>query len=114
MRMRSLLVLGALLLACYGYVLPRWADWSQNSRLDLVRALSEQHDVVIDDYVGNTGDYALFQGHTYSDKAPGPAFLALPVALAMQPMLDLPVSQRQLERLADSGKLSTTLNPTGT
>src|SRR4051794_30410939 len=97
----------------YGYVLPRWADWNQNSRLDLVRALSEQHDVVIDNYVDNTGDYALYQGHAYSDKAPGPAFLALPVALAMQPMLDLPISQRLLEQLAGSGKLSATLNPTG-
>src|SRR3954470_2315818 len=112
-RTRIYLLLGALLLASYGYVLPRWADWSQNSRLDLVRALSEQHDVVIDDYVGNTGDYALYQGHAYSDKAPGPAFLALPAALAMQPALDLPISQRLLEQLAGSGKLSATLNPTG-
>ncbi len=93
-RIRTFLLLGALLLATYGYVLPRWADWNQNSRLDLVRALSEQHDVVIDDYVSNTGDYALYQGHAYSDKAPGPAFLALPAALIAQPALDRPTSQR--------------------
>jgi hypothetical protein len=112
-RIRTFLLLGALLLASYVYVLPRWADWSQNSRLDLVRALSAQHDVIIDDYVNNTGDYALYQGHAYSDKAPGPAFLALPAALAVQPTLDHPASQRQLERLAGSGKLSATLNPEG-
>src|SRR4051812_18042899 len=112
-RTRILWLLGALLLASYSYVLPRWADWNQNSRLDLVRALSERHDVVIDDYVGNTGDYALYQGHAYSDKAPGPAFLALPAALALQPALNHPASQRQLERLASSGKLSATLNPDG-
>src|SRR5438128_11417351 len=101
-RLRTCLLLGALLLVTYAYVRPRWADWSQNSRLDLVRALSERHDVVIDDYVVNTGDYALYQGHAYSDKAPGPAFLALPAALAVQPALDHPASQRQLERLAES------------
>src|SRR5690349_12595131 len=112
-RKRIYLLLGALLLASYAYVLPRWADWSENSRLDLVRALSEHHDVVIDDYVGNTGDYALYQGHAYSDKAPGPAFLALPAALAVQPVLAHPASQHQLERLASSGKLSATLNPEG-
>src|SRR5690349_1669030 len=103
MHRRTFLLLGALLLASYSYVLPRWADWNQNSRLDLVRALSEQHDVVIDSYVGNTGDYALYQGHAYSDKAPGPAFLALPLALALQPALDHPASQGLLERLAGSG-----------
>src|SRR6266508_3397055 len=112
-RARTFLLIGALLLASYGYVLPRWADWSQNSRLDLVRALSEQYDVVIDDYVSNTGDYALYQGHAYSDKAPGPAFLALPAALIAQPALDRPTSQRWLERFAGSGKLSATLNPAG-
>jgi hypothetical protein len=113
MRTRSLILIAIILLTSYSYVLPRWADWNQNSRLDLVRALSEQHDVVIDDYVNNTGDYALYQGHAYSDKAPGPAFLALPAALMVQPMLDLPASQRLLERLSDSGKLSATLNPEG-
>ena len=112
-RVPTFLLLCALLLASYGYVLPRWADWNQNSRLDLVRALSEQHDVVIDDYVANTGDYALYHGHAYSDKAPGPAFLALPVALAIKPVLDHPASQNLLERLAASGKLSATLNPEG-
>jgi hypothetical protein len=107
------LLLGVVLLISYVYVLPRWADWNQNSRLDLVRALSEQRSVIIDDYVANTGDYALYQGHAYSDKAPGPAFMALPVALAAQPALDLPFVQRQLVRLAGSGTLGATLNPIG-
>jgi hypothetical protein len=110
---RHFLLIGAVLLLSYLYVLPRWADWSQNSRLDLVRALSEQGGVIIDDYVANTGDYALFEGHTYSDKAPGPAFLALPAALLMRPALDLPPVQQSLGRLAGGGALSATLNPTG-
>src|SRR5262245_42795786 len=110
---RQILLIAAVLLLSYLYVLPRWADWSQNSRLDLVRALSEQGSVVIDDYVANTGDYALFEGHAYSDKAPGPAFLALPAALLMQPALDMPIVQQSLGRLAGGSALSTTLNPTG-
>lgn len=102
-----------LLLVSYAYVLPRWADWSQNSRLDLVRALSERRSVVIDAYVANTGDYALYNGHFYSDKAPGPAFLALPAALVLRPVFEHPLVWRQVERLAESGALQTTLNPNG-
>ena len=114
MRKHHALLLGILLLASYVYVLPRWADWSQNSRLDLVRAMSEQQRVMIDDYVANTGDYALYQGHTYSDKAPGPAFLALPAALILQPVLDLPVVRQQSVRLAGGAAFGDTLNPLGT
>jgi hypothetical protein len=110
---RHSLLIAALLLLSYLYVLPRWADWSQNSRLDLVRALSEQGSVIIDDYVANTGDYALFEGHAYSDKAPGPAFLALPAALLVQPALDFVPLQQSLDRLAGGGALSSTLNPDG-
>ena len=110
---RQSLLIAALLLLSYLYVLPRWADWSQNSRIDLVRALSEQGSVIIDDYVANTGDYARFEGHAYSDKAPGPAFLALPAALLLRPALDLPPVQQVLGRLAGGSTLSATLNPTG-
>jgi hypothetical protein len=110
---RHALLIAAILLLSYVYVLPRWADWSQNSRLDLVRALSEQRSVIIDDYVANTGDYAFYQGHAYSDKAPGPVFLALPAALLIQPLLDLPLVRQPLERLAGGAALGTTLNPGG-
>jgi hypothetical protein len=113
MSRRHSLVIAAILLLSYIYVLPRWADWSQNSRLDLVRALSEQRSVMIDDYVANTGDYAEFQGHAYSDKAPGPVFLALPAALVLQPMLDMPLLRQPLDRLAGGAALGATLNPGG-
>lgn len=113
MSYRHPLVLVLVIFACYIYVLPRWADWSQNSRLDLVRALSEQRDVVIDDYVSNTGDYALYNGHAYLDKAPGPAFIALPVAQLAQPLLNSAAVRQRLGRLAGGGALSGTLNPSG-
>lgn len=53
--------------------------WNQDSRFDLTRALVEQHSVKIDSYHANTGDSAFFEGHFYSDKAPGLSLLATPV-----------------------------------
>lgn len=97
-----------LLLLCYSYVLPRWMDWSQTSRLALVRALVEQGTVRIDSYVETTGDYALYQGHYYSDKAPGPALLAAPFYAVIQPALRLEPVQHLLGKLAGSGALAAT------
>jgi hypothetical protein len=52
--------------------------WNQNSRIDMVRALVEHGTFTIDRYQHNTGDDSLRDGHYYSDKAPGAAFLCLP------------------------------------
>jgi hypothetical protein len=72
------------LLAIYAYTPPRWQDWNQNSRFNLTRAIVEDGTVRIDRYVGNTGDYATIDGHTYSDKAPGLSLLAVPVYAATE------------------------------
>ena len=56
--------------------------WNQNSRFDLLRAIVERHTLQIDAYHENTQDKAHFEGHYYSDKAPGLVFLAVPFALA--------------------------------
>ena len=61
--------------------------WNQNSRFDLLRAIIERHTLQIDAYHENTQDKAHFQGHYYSDKAPGLVFLALPFALIARPAL---------------------------
>ncbi len=61
--------------------------WNQNSRFDLLRAIVERHTLQIDAYHENTQDKAHFQGHYYSDKAPGLVFLAVPIALAARPGL---------------------------
>jgi len=61
--------------------------WNQNSRFDLLRAIVERHTLQIDAYHENTQDKAHFQGHYYSEKAPGLVFLALPFALAARPAL---------------------------
>src|ERR1700716_3439374 len=72
------LIIFTTLLVCYAYFFPRWADWNQNSRLDQVLALVDRGVWYIDDYYQNTGDYAQFEGHLYSDKAPGTAFVGVP------------------------------------
>jgi len=103
-----------LLLASYAYFFPRWADWGQNSKLDLTMAIVDQGTFVIDDYYQNTGDYALYKGHHYSDKAPGTSFLGVPFyavfkAVAGTSMLDLLV-----DRLASNQAVVDTLRENGT
>lgn len=61
--------------------------WNQNSRFDLLRAMVERHTLQIDAYHENTQDKAHFNGHYYSDKAPGLVFLAVPFSLAARPVL---------------------------
>jgi hypothetical protein len=61
--------------------------WNQNSRFDLLRAIVENHTLQIDAFHENTQDKAHFQGHYYSDKAPGLVFLAVPLALVARPVL---------------------------
>lgn len=63
--------------------------WNQNSRFDLLRAIVERHTLQIDAYHENTQDKAHYNGHYYSDKAPGLVFLAVPFALAARPVLRL-------------------------
>lgn len=112
-RYRNELFIFLVLLISYSYFMPRWADWNQNSRLNLVRAIVEEQTLRIDTYVANTGDYALFDGHYYSDKAPGTAFLAVPVYFLARPLLQSPPSQALLERLAQSDAFGETLNDAG-
>lgn len=113
-RNRTQILIFLILLSCYSYFLPRWADWNQNSRLDLVLAIVDQGTLSIDDYYENTGDYALFEGHYYSDKAPGNAFLAVPVYAALRPVLRSAPVERVMARLASSDAFAGTLNEQGT
>lgn len=48
------------------------------SRLDLLHAVYQDRTLRIDTYHTNTLDKAFFEGHYYSDKAPGTVVLALP------------------------------------
>ena len=60
--------------------------WNQNARISLTRAIIHHGSFTIDyfredseemDFV-NTGDWAFYGGHYYSNKAPGLSFLAVP------------------------------------
>jgi hypothetical protein len=103
-----------LLILCYTYTLPRWADPNQNSRLDMVVAIVDDGTFRIDEYVGNTVDYAKVGEHYYSDKAPGAAFLGIPVYAMLQRVLDLPVIDSLMHRLADNEAFKATLREEGT
>jgi hypothetical protein len=103
-----------LLLACYVYFLPRWADPNQNSRLDMVVAVVDNGTFHIDAYVDNTVDYAYYQGHYYSDKAPGAAFLGIPTYAALRSFLELPVMDRLMTSLSNNQALTATLREGGT
>lgn len=49
------------------------------SQLALTRAIVDEGRLEIDSYYNETGDRAYYNGHYYTDKAPGLSFLALPV-----------------------------------
>ncbi|RME97166.1 MAG: hypothetical protein D6768_20330 [Chloroflexi bacterium] len=102
-----------LLLVCYAYTFPRWADPNQNSRLNMVVAVVEDGTFQIDKYVQNTVDYAKVGEHYYSDKAPGAAFLAMPFYAGLKLFLDLPVLDSFTERLAHHQAFQSTLRSEG-
>jgi hypothetical protein len=97
-RIRALLI-AAVVFISYAYFY-QGGGWNQNSRFDLVRAIVEQGTLRIDAYHQNTDDKAFANGHYYSDKAPGLALLAVPIAKATRPLLRAagvnPVSARGL------------------
>jgi len=66
-----------LLLLVYCHQQPAKA-FTALSRLDLLHSIVIQGTLNIDKYENNTPDKAFFEGHFYSDKAPGVASIALP------------------------------------
>jgi hypothetical protein len=80
--------------------------WNANSRFDLVRAIVEEHTLVIDDYAENTRDLAFFHGHVYCEKAPGQSMLAVPIWAALHPLAH---GQRPRGRLVHQGAYLATL-----
>ena len=71
----------ALAFGAYAYFFQA-GGWNENVRLDLTRAIVEEHTIVIDYYAGNTGDFCVFNRHFYCDKAPGTSVLGVPVYAA--------------------------------
>ena len=106
-------LLGLLLLATYAYFLPAPA-WNESSRFDLVRSLVERQRLDIDPYHLNTEDKAFRNGHFFSDKAPGAAFLAVPGYAAYYAWLRLqgaPLPQAVPESVLRGGPAEDQLAP---
>lgn len=115
-----------ILTLCYGYFMPKWADWGANSRANVVYAFGDQGVLYIDDYHENTGDKACFagrdytgddpcgDGHYYTDKSLGPSLLALPFYMVFKGIAALPPVANFIENGAGGlGNLTDTLNPEG-
>ena len=102
------------LLSCYAYFFPRWAEWNQNSRMDMTLAIVEQGRFEIDDYYENTGDYAVYGDHVYTDKAPGTSFLGVPAYAAFQLLARIPAMEALLQKLSATEALKATLREGGT
>jgi hypothetical protein len=113
-RKRNEILLFVVLISCYTYFFPRWADWNQNSRLDLVMAIVDRGTLAIDEYYQNTGDYAYYNGHYYSDKAPGLSFFAVPFYAVFRRIAITPPVTRLMEELAQRDAFATTLREGGT
>ncbi len=75
-----------LALGVYAYFFQA-GGWNQNVRFDLVRAIVEEHTIVIDDYADNTGDFSVYNHHIFSDKAPGVSWLCVPVWASVHAVL---------------------------
>jgi hypothetical protein len=79
----------------------------------MVVAVVDDGTFQIDDYVENTVDYAKVGEHYYSDKAPGAAFLGIPVYAALKEFLDLPVMDSIMDRLENNEAFKATLRREG-
>ena len=83
--MKDRALLFVLLFASFAYFYQA-GGWNQNSRFALVRAITNEGTLNIDPFTNSTGDKAFYNGHYYSDKAPGLALAAVPVVAAVRPI----------------------------
>lgn len=104
------LILFITLALAYAFVFPRWLDWNANARFDLSAAIVEQGTLSIDAYAPNTGDYALFNGRRYSDKAPGLSFLGVPVYFVVSRVTQPEVVQNFIVSLGRAPAAAPTIN----
>ena len=81
----SYFILFVLFFVSYGYFF-QGGGWNQNVRICLTRAIIHHGSFKIDYYKEdskemefvNTGDWAVYNGHYYSNKSPGLSFMAVP------------------------------------
>lgn len=98
-----------LALVVFAYVMPQWADWNIDSRIDLVHAIVDDHSLSIDRYHQNTWDKAVYKGHYYSDKAPGTAMLGVPVYAAFVAARHVPLLSSGISDLEKNAAWNTAI-----
>ena len=96
------------ILLSYVYFMPRWAMWGPNTKLDLVMAIVRDSNFSIENYYTNTGDYALYEGVHYSDKAPGTSFLGVPFYSVYHLISNTSIVEQVTSRLEGSVSLTAT------
>jgi len=74
---RKAILFFSLLLLLYTFA-PRYVGMGHASRYDLTLAVADDHTFNIDKYVHNTIDWSFYNGHYYTNKAPGVSLLAVP------------------------------------
>jgi hypothetical protein len=94
----------------YAFVFPRWLDWNANARFDLSAAIVDQGTLSIDAYTSNTGDYALFKGQRYIDKAPGLSFLGVPAYFIVSRVTQPEIVQNLMAALGRAPAAAATIN----
>lgn len=102
-----------LLLVSFTYFFPRWAMWGPNTKLDLMMAIIDQGTLSIDDYYQNTGDYALYKGFHYSDKAPGTSFFGVPFYAIFKLFASTSLVDNVIARLSTNSAMTDTLREGG-
>ena len=85
---RKELILLLFLLTTYTFFIQN-SGAEQRSFLALTLSLHNEHSLIIDPYAEMTPDKAFYDGHYYSDKAPGLSLLSLPVYAVFNAMQDL-------------------------
>lgn len=90
LRTRYALLIFAILLTTYVYILPK-QNWNSRSRIALTRAIVEEGVFHIDSFHEGTGDKAFFNGHYYTDKSIGPSMVAVPVYFLYRLVASVPL-----------------------
>lgn len=84
------LLLVLMALCAYTYWIPRGLLSNSDSHIALTRAIVDDHTLRIDRYAVGLADRSGYQGHFYTDKAPGLSLLSIPAYVALR--LALPSS----------------------
>lgn len=71
------------------YIAPDYLTANSNRYIDLTKAIVDDRTFVIDKYYQNTRDWGVYDGHRYMGAAPGLGFMAVPIYVALKPLLGI-------------------------